>query len=49
MLIFKIVAGIVIAFAIIITLGIVVFYLSKIITCGMDEYRERRNKNGKQN
>lgn len=43
----RIIASIVIAFVIIIAIGIIVFYLSKIITCEIDENKERRNKNGK--
>lgn len=49
MLMIKLIVAIVIAYFVMIALGIVVFFISKVVTCGMDEYKERRNKNGKQN
>lgn len=47
MLIIKIAIAIILAFVIIIALGIIVFYLSKIITCEINEMKERKHKNGK--
>lgn len=49
MLIIKMAAAIVLAFVVFIALAIVVFFISRIITVEMDGYKERRNKNGKQN
>lgn len=43
----KLVAAIVIAFVIIAEIAIVVIYLSRVITCGMDEIKERKRRNGK--